>query len=158
MSVTVRSYGEVIAVCYTKEHMLLAIDRAFGLGDQASFEIFASGQESIIIREAMRRYCEEPKLAAEMNLAAITPEGYEYASHEYGGGIDTGQIRHVHVRFRKLAPPVRYEYVTDQEYRFAKVGDFLLQGDGDWVEVDESLARVCADAPRLCYRRVEVKP
>lgn len=104
--------------------------------------------------------------AAEI-LAGITPEGWELTgdliktfrgdtSDKWTSGVHCEQYA-ILAAVRRIAPPVEYEYVTDQKYRFAKVGDFLLQGDGEWVEVDESLARVCADAPRLCFRRVEVK-
>ena len=86
--------------------------------------------------------------------AAITPEGYEYASHEHGGGTDTDQIRYVHVRFRRIAPPVEYEYIAEAEPRIARSGDWVREG-WQWklVKADEHPY----GGPQLCYRRVEVK-
>lgn len=90
--------------------------------------------------------------AAEI-LAAITPEGYEY---EAAGDVEPDtEAKHIwrRVTFRRIAPPVEYEYVTDGKERKPR--------PGDWIPMHGGFSEVRAGdinfEPQLCYRRVEVK-
>ncbi len=65
MSATIMAGELAIAVAYTKTDIYSAImDGRTGRG----FSLIVDGQEADIIREAMRRYCEEPKPASPINL------------------------------------------------------------------------------------------
>ncbi len=90
--------------------------------------------------------------AAEI-VAAIMPEGYEY---EAAGDVEPDtQAKHVwrRVSFRRIAPPVEYEYVTDGKERKPR--------PGDWIPMHGGFSEVRAGdinfESQLCYRRVEVK-
>lgn len=98
-------------------------------------------------------YCIADLLRAAEIVAAITPEGYEYESV---AGVDhdlNSQYCWRRVNFRRIAPPVEYEYVTDGKVRKAKLGDYIALRQG-MVEVGYLRGD---EPPQLCFRRVEVK-
>lgn len=89
--------------------------------------------------------------AAEI-LAAITPEGFQYDSHE----DSTKWPSYLHcqrvVNFRRIAPPVEYEYVASDKPRMQMLGDYELLSDGKF-----HLADLHPPTEGIYFRRVEVK-
>jgi len=90
-------------------------------------------------------------LRAAQILDEITPDGYEYSDLDSAALYEISASRRVY--FRRIPPPVEYEYVTDGVKRTPRVGDWLPQLD-QWIEVKAISASALAE---LCYRRVEVK-
>lgn len=86
--------------------------------------------------------------AAEI-VEKITPEGMIYDSHE-----DATIYSQVLVRFRKLPPPVRYEWATDGVERKPIAGQDYIKG----IPSMRIASIHDEETPRLCFRRVEVKP
>lgn len=92
--------------------------------------------------------------AAEI-VEKFTPEGYTYS--DLNGVQHHGNSCSRTIFFRKLAPPVRYEFVTDEEKRWPIAGDWI-DTPGGWFEIkpyDQSESRYSS---QRCFRRVEVKP
>lgn len=97
--------------------------------------------------------------AAEI-VAEITPEGYKYDESDPVGISVNLQSACRSVYFRKLPPPVRYEFVAEERERQPRAGDWVWDIDDDnrpvWKEVHSCVAGMLP--PQLCARRVEVKP
>jgi hypothetical protein len=113
---------------------------------------------------AARFYTISDLIRAAEIVAAITPEGCELLPELITGVgnpdhcIWLDPALHVRVKVRKLAPPVRYEYVAEEHERTAKVGDWVWLPGLDWCEVlPENVANLNGTV-QLCARRVEVKP
>lgn len=95
--------------------------------------------------------------AAEI-LAAITPEGYEYHESDSIGVSVNLESACRSVYFRKLPPPVRYEFVAEEKRRLCVIGDWVWL-DGKWTEIcSENWPAYGGTCEYLCARRVEVKP
>ena len=97
-------------------------------------------------------------LRAATFLAAITPDGYEY---DRGCGLteplSSGKVAR-QITFRKIAPPVRYEWIAEGERRDCRIGDWVW-ADGKWTEIrSDNWPAYGSPGKWLCARRVEVKP
>lgn len=160
MSATVMSGGKTIGHGYSAQDILTSIEYVFGKGDQAHFTLEVDGQESIIVREAMRRYCETPSKSEEI-MAAMTPEGCEYTGTDVirvdGYDAEGDEVVSVRVYFRRIAPPVEYRWEAEEHERTVKVGDWVwIRGLG-WREVFAENVANFNGTVQLCARRVEVK-
>jgi len=106
----------------------------------------------------MRQMSEAPVgekvIRADDILAEITPEGYEYS--DLGSVYYHGNAASRLIYFRRIAPLVEYEYVTDGKIKPCDFySDEYIFHDGKFA-----LFRDCGGGayhPQLHFRRVEVK-
>jgi hypothetical protein len=92
---------------------------------------------------------EHKKLTAEEKLAQIEPEGYEFETCGIFFAPPGEEVAVRSVLFRKLPPPVEYEWVTPKEER--------VPAPGDWVFVNNEMIQVRPgevwNHKRLCFER-----
>jgi hypothetical protein len=90
--------------------------------------------------------------AAEI-LAEITPEGMAYFEHDTERVSQDRSVASRMIYFRRLAPPVKYEWIAEQTVREIKPGDWW------WCDHRRNwqLAESDKNGIGLCARRVEAK-
>ena len=88
-------------------------------------------------------------LRAAQILDEITPDGYEYSDLDSAALNEISASRRVY--FRRIAPPVEYEFKTSGKLRMPQRGDYELLSDGTF-----HLADLSARAPGVYFRRAEV--
>jgi len=138
---------------------LLAIWRSpSGAGEVREVE-YALVSKYCGANHAVGFYLIDELIEAAKILDAITPAGYEYDSHEDSTKWPSGLHCQRVVNFRRVVPPVEYEYVTDGKIRKPEANDWVLDDEGDGVMVWKEVRRCVTGLlpPQLCYRRIEVK-
>ena len=143
MSATVSWRGEK-RTCYAKAAILAAVEEAFGLGAQASFQLIVDGHESIIVREAMRAYCAEPKPVSGGSLKprpmAEAPLGEPLIAVNDRGGyesiylIDKPGDEHGYTHFYTIADLLNcaeiLAAITPEGYEYIGPGSMQFGADG----------------------------